>query len=212
VITPPGNPTLRDILGVVCMAVMIGACSRAERAKRPVDSSVGANVGAGVGANVGAGVGANMGAGVGASLDTARGIVRRVGAEPQSRLALFSTLGEASSPLALSGAPATELAAAEGLEVMVEGRRTAERDLLVAPGGAAVFQVQRFAVRASDGVEARDGVLREIDGAWYLETAPGVRQPIVGLPAALRGQAGARVFLVGTSAQAPQAFGVLRPR
>lgn len=144
------------------------------------------------------------------ALDTARGVVRRFGADPLSRLALVPLEGGGAELLALSGGPMPELAAAEGLEVMVAGTRTSERAMDVAPGGARVFDVRRFAVRASDGVAARDGVLVEVDGQPFLETAPGVREPITGLPSALRTQMGARVFLVGPAGRAPQAFGVLR--
>ena len=104
----------------------------------------------------------------------------------------------------------SELAAAEGLEVMVAGVRTSERAFDVAPGGAIVFKVQRFVVRAADGVEARDGVLVIVGGQPFLETEPGVREPLVGLPAVLASQGGARIFLVGPRGRAPQAFGVLR--
>jgi hypothetical protein len=142
--------------------------------------------------------------------DTARGIVRRVGAEPLSRLTLASPDDSNVGLIALSGAQMSELAAAEGLEVMVRGERTNERAFDVAPGGAVVFRVQQFVVRAVDGVEARDGVLVEMNGHPFLETAPGVREPIVGLPTALKSQIGARIFLVGPRGSTPQAFGVLR--
>ena len=142
--------------------------------------------------------------------DTARGIIRRLGADPLSRLALVPRDGAKGELLALSGTQMGELAAAEGLEVMVAGKRTSERAADVAPGGANVFAVQWFIVRAADGVEARDGVLVVVHGKTLLETAPGVREPIVNLPTALESEIGARVFLVGPRTGAPQAFGVLR--
>ena len=145
-------------------------------------------------------------------LDTARGIVRRVGADPLSRLTLFPTAVSDSDPLALSGAMQSGLAAAEGLEVMITGTRTAERAMDVAPGGFIVFDVRRFVVRAVDGVQAHDGILRRLGGRMYLETSPGTRRPIVHLPNALQDQVGARIFLVGSLERAPIAFGVLRPR
>ena len=144
--------------------------------------------------------------------DTARGIVRRIGADPLSRLTLFPTAASDSNPLALSGAMHSELAAAEGLEVMITGTRTAERAMDVAPGGFIVFDVRRFVVRAVDGVQAHDGILRRLGGRMYLETSPGNRRPIVHLPNALQDQVGARIFLVGSLERAPIAFGVLRPR
>lgn len=146
--------------------------------------------------------------------DTARGVVRRVGPQPTDRLALVA---DESSLLALSAAGAgdssalaRQLTAAEGLEIVVSGVRTTERSYAVAPAGAVVFRVTGFAVRAADGVEARDGILRSVDGHWMLEHADGSRHPVIGLPAALRDQAGARVFLVGPPTSAPQAFGILR--
>jgi hypothetical protein len=147
-----------------------------------------------------------------ASPDTARGIVRRVGADPLSRLALLPVPPRAAPPLALSGVMDSELQAAEGLEVMVAGRLTTEISREVAPGGARVFTVQRFAVRAADGVEAHDGRLVSLNGRWYLESTPDTRVLIVGLPGALTGQVGARIFLVGPLNKTAQAFGVLRAK
>ena len=145
-----------------------------------------------------------------AQQDTARGIVRRVGPDPVSRLSLVSAAGTA--PLALTGEQQSALAAAEGLEVMVTGTLTTERAMDAAPGGAAVFRVKQFVVRAADGVEAHDGVLRETGGQFLLETSPTARTPIVDLPAALRTQIGARIFLVGPPNRSPQAYGVLRAK
>ena len=141
--------------------------------------------------------------------DTARGIVRRIGPDPVSRLALFPVGADNGAPLALTGAQQIELAAAEGLEVMVSGAKTTERAMEVSPGGAVVFRVRRFAVRAAEGVEAHDGVLVKAGERVYLEIAPGKRVPVVNLPAALNAKIGARVFLVGPLTRAPQAFGVL---
>ena len=82
--------------------------------------------------------------------DTARGIVRRYGAEPLTRQGLAPVDGSQAQILALSGAQMSELAAAEGVEVMVTGERTKERALDLAPGGAVVFRVTQFVVRAVD--------------------------------------------------------------
>lgn len=146
-----------------------------------------------------------------ASSDTVRGVVRAVGSDPRRTLVLMSP---GSSLVALSADDAKqerELQAAEGLEIMAHGKALSERNPEAAPGGAAVFRVRRFVVRAADGVAARDGILREQQGRWVLEVASGETLPIVGLPAALASHAGARVFLVGPANQAPQAFGILRP-
>lgn len=141
--------------------------------------------------------------------DTARGIVRRVGADPASRLLLLPISANGTA-LALEPSPlSSELAAAEGLEITVSGTRTTERDLQAAPGGALIFRVHTFMVRASDGIEAHDGILRHIDDRWYLERGR-TRIPLVAVPAALTRHAGARVFLVGPLNRAPDSFGVLR--
>ena len=142
--------------------------------------------------------------------DTARGIVRRIGAEPLTRIALATGEGAGAELLALTGEQLGELAAAEGLEIMISGKRTTDRAFDVAPNGAVVFKVEWFVVRAADGVEARDGVLLILHGQPFLETAPGVHEPIAGLPAALASQVGARIFLVGPRGSTPHAFGVLR--
>lgn len=147
-----------------------------------------------------------------ATPDTARGIVRRVGADPLSRLALLPVPPRTVPPLALSGAMAAELLAADGLEVMVTGSLTTDISRDVSPGGAHVFAVQRYVVRAADGIEAHDGLLVSQNGRWYLETALDTKVPIVSLPAALASKAGARIFLVGPLSKAPQSFGVLRAK
>lgn len=143
--------------------------------------------------------------------DTARGIVRRVGPDPVSQL-LLAPLPTASVSLsyALRSDSLALLTAAEGLEVVVRGQRMTERAMDVAPGGAAVFRVREFQVRAADGVEAHDGILRNDNGAFQLETRDGARHTIIDCPAALRTAVGARVFLVGPLTRAPQAFGILK--
>jgi hypothetical protein len=147
-----------------------------------------------------------------ATTDTARGILRTVGAAPLTHMVLTPTSGEHLALASGDSAVMIALAAADGLEIMISGERTAERVMDVGPTGTRLFRVRHFTVRAADGVPARDGMLRRVDGTWYLETAPGARQPIVSLPSALRNQEGARVFLVGDPARAPQAFGVLQAR
>ncbi|MCC6241405.1 MAG: hypothetical protein IT353_01135 [Gemmatimonadaceae bacterium] len=142
--------------------------------------------------------------------DSARGIVRRVGPDPTSRIGLFGPEGSAAAPLALSAALPAELRAAEGLEIVVFGAKTATVSREVSPAGAAVFEVVRFEVRAADGVPARDGVLRQENGQWLLERARGVRESVLNPPAALQQMVGGRVFVVGAVGGAVQSFGVLR--
>ncbi len=143
--------------------------------------------------------------------DTIRGIIRRIGAEPLARLALQPANGSGPT-FALSGPLLQELNAASGLEVMLEGRFTTERAPEVAPGGAAVYDVRAYHVRAADGVEAHDGTLVIQGDVAYLDTPGAPRVRLESLPAALKSSSGARVFLVGPLTAAPQAFGVLRKR
>lgn len=155
------------------------------------------------------GAGAVPSSGGAAANDTARGILRTVGAAPLTHMVLAPANGEQLALASGDSAVMIALAAADGLEIMISGERTAERVMDVGPTGTRLFRVRHFTVRAVDGVSARDGVLRRSNGAWYLEIASGAREPIVDLPIALRSQEGARVFLVGDPARAPQAFGVL---
>lgn len=144
-----------------------------------------------------------------ARVDTVRGVIRRVGAEPTARLVLQPASG---APWAIGGALLAELAAADGLEVVLEGRRTTARVMDAAPGGAPVFDATAYHVRAADGVAARDGVLVIEGSNAYLESAGAPRARVTALPSALTSQNGARVFLVGPLSAAPQAFGVLRAK
>ncbi len=140
--------------------------------------------------------------------DTARGIVRRVGADPASRLLLLPMTATGTALALEPSQRSSELAAAEGLEITVSGTRSTERDLQAAPGGALIFRVHTFVVRASDGIEAHDGILRHIDDRWYLERGR-TRIPLAAVPAALTRHVDARVFLVGPLNRAPESFGVL---
>ncbi len=147
-----------------------------------------------------------------AAIDTARGILRTVGAAPLTHMVLAPANGDQLALASGDSAVMIALAAADGLEIMISGERTAERVMDVGPTGTRLFRVRQFVVRAADGAPARDGRLRRVEGTWYLETSPGTRQPIIDLPVALRSQEGARVFLVGDPTRAPQAFGVLQAR
>lgn len=215
------RPRVRGALwAVMVFAVGIVGCSRNDRGPRAADSavptqdtmstpvlrverdSVAPTSGAGA-------VPSSDGT---AANDTARGILRTVGAAPLTHMVLAPANGEQLALASGDSAVMIALAAADGLEIMVTGERTAERVMDVGPSGTRLFRVRQFAVRAVDGVPARDGVLRRSNGVWYLEIASGAREPIVDLPVALRTQEGARVFLVGDPTRAPQAFGVLQAR
>lgn len=148
----------------------------------------------------------------GRMLDTARGIVRRVGNDPLSVLVLTSGEGPNAQVLALAGAGLPQLNRATGLEVSVAGVLTDERNVTASPRGAFVFQVRHFFVRAADGQPAVDGVLNYQNGTYFLVAANGVRRDVPNLPNALRSEVGARVFLVGPLDRAPSAFGILADR
>lgn len=81
------------------------------------------------------------------ALDTARGIVARVGPDPVSRLVLLPIPPSTAPTLALQYDARTPIDTAVGFEVMVEGTRTTERAMDAAPGGAIIFRVRRFVVR-----------------------------------------------------------------
>jgi hypothetical protein len=63
-----------------------------------------------------------------------------------------------------------------------------------------------------DGVAALDGVLVVEGENVYLRLADGSRRALRSAPAALRAEAGARVWVTGGLDQPVAAFGVLRPR
>ena len=148
----------------------------------------------------------------GRMLDTARGVIRRVGNDPLSVLVLTSGSGANTSVIALAGPSLQQLERVSGLEVSVAGVLTAERNMTASPRGAPVFEVRHFFVRAADGQPAVDGVLTSQNGAYYLLSANGVRHDVPNLPAALRAQVGARIFLVGPLDRAPSAFGIIAER
>ncbi|MEO8000184.1 MAG: hypothetical protein ABI852_22230, partial [Gemmatimonadaceae bacterium] len=130
----------------------------------------------------------------GRMLDTARGIVRRVGNDPVSVLVLSSGEGAKAKVLALAGAQLAQLNRASGLEVSVAGVLTDERSVAASPRGAFVFQVRHFFVRSADGQPAVDGVLNLQNGIYFLVAANGVRRNVPNLPTALREEVGARIF------------------
>lgn len=148
----------------------------------------------------------------GRMLDTARGIIRRVGNDPVSVLVLMSGEGANAKVLALAGPQLAQLDRASGLEVSVAGVLTDERNVTASPRGAFVFQVRHFFVRAADGQPAVDGVLNFQNGTYFLVAANGVKRDVPNLPIALRSEVGARIFLVGPLDRAPSAFGILADR
>lgn len=132
--------------------------------------------------------------------DTLRGIVAVVGSAPMTEVVLrTATRGT----VRLVGAAGAALRRLSGVELMVRGR--------AADGPRAAFDVAGFAVRAVDGVPARDGTLMEERGAWFLVAADGGRHRLADPPAALRAHVGARVWVAGAGEGSVASFGVITP-
>jgi|GEM_PF-510182 len=142
--------------------------------------------------------------------DTLRGTVAIVGAEPLTEVVLRPAGG--GRDVVLQGDVVAELRRVAGVEVWVAGRDAgpAVGSSAVAVPGARAFRVERFEVRRVDGVPAVDGILVVSGDAAYLRTAAGAELPIAHLPTALRGKAGARVWLSGRLDGNIEAFGVIR--
>lgn len=128
--------------------------------------------------------------------DSLRGTIEVVGSEPATSIALLMDGGRRAVTL-LGERPLLDRLSA--LEVTVWGDP-------VRPG---VFRVDRFAVRAADGIAAVDGVLAQERGGWALVTADGRHHPISRLPEALAGMEGARVWIAGSIGR-PDTFGIIR--
>lgn len=136
--------------------------------------------------------------------DTARGIVRIVGSEPNTAAILDGPTGV----VALGGPALTLLRRAVGAEVTVRGTLTNELDLMAAPNGARRFVVADFVVRTSDGNAVTDGVLELDNGSYSLRLANGERRPIVQLPDELKAHVGERVYIIG-AVDRPSGWGIL---
>jgi hypothetical protein len=140
--------------------------------------------------------GAAVSAGTEMRVDTLRGMIEVVGSEPATSVALLLDGGTRAVTLEGERPLLDRLA---GLEVAVWG----------SPVRGGVFRVVRVAVRAASGVAAEDGMLAREGAGWVLVTGGG-RLPIARLPEALRGMAGARVWIAGPLDRAPDSFGVIR--
>lgn len=134
---------------------------------------------------------------VSTAADSLRGTIEVVGSEPATSIALLMDGGARAVTLEGERPLLDRLA---GLEVAVWG----------SPVRAGVFRVERVAVRASGGVAAVDGVLAREGAGWTLVMADGRRLAIPHFPEALRGMAGARVWLAGPLDRAPDSFGVIQ--
>jgi len=133
---------------------------------------------------------------VAAAGDSLRGMVEVVGSEPGTSVALLMDGGRRAVTLEGERPLLDRMA---GLEVAVWGAT-------VRPG---VFRVDRFAVRASGGVAATDGVLAREGGGWALVTGDGKHLPVPHLPESLEGMEGARVWLAGPLDRPPNSSGIL---
>jgi len=130
--------------------------------------------------------------------DTLRGTVRMTGSEPG---VIFVVVDAAGRATALDGDRAL-LERLAGLEVAVRGDAMA----------GAPFRVARVSVRAVEGVAAVDGVLAREGGRDVLVMHDGTRRGVARLPEALRGRAGARVWLAGPLDGDVDSFGVIADR
>jgi hypothetical protein len=138
-----------------------------------------------------------------------RGTVSLVGNEPGTELVLEPS-GAPAEIVALRTTDTLEMRRVIGLEVVVFGRPTAERSHRASPRGAPVFDVTSFIVRAADGEPATDGILDIENGTFFVKRVDGSRAVLERVPSPLRGELGARVFLIGPLSRMPTAFGVIR--
>ena len=104
----------------------------------------------------------------------------------------------------LSGALSSELRQLSGAMVSVEGSRTGANPL-------EGFEANAYEVTSIDGERPSVGILQERDGGFAIAAAETVR--LAGIPDALRGQVGAKVWVVGRqtgSGLQVQSYGVIR--
>lgn len=140
------------------------------------------------------GAGKPAGAAEPAAVDTLRGTVRVVGADPVTQLILRTEDG----PVDLQGPAADELRRVNRLVVRVRGHLD-----------GSTMTVADFRVRTAEGLPAADGTL-EIDGnAAVLVTPDGERLRYAPAPTSLRARAGSRVWIAGEVGGEPQAWGVI---
>lgn len=133
-----------------------------------------------------------------ASSDTLRGKPAVVGSMPFTQVVLRPAAGGA---VTITGPLAKEIGRASGADLWVRGARDARG-----------FEASEYRVRTVDGVAALDGVLVVEGENTYLRLADGSRRALRAAPAALRAEAGARVWVTGGLDQPVAAFGILRPR
>lgn len=153
-----------------------------------------------------------------AAKDSVRGTVTEIGNAPLTSMVLTTIRGEAFA-LAPMDASRDALQRTVGLDIVVYGEATGERQIGAAPTPLELFRVSRFEVRAVNGVAARDGIVTRAAatdsggaGGWVLLTHSGERLAVPKLPSALQKTPGARVFLSGALDAPPVSYGVLANR
>jgi hypothetical protein len=129
--------------------------------------------------------------------DSLRGTLRVTGPEPG---VVFVVVDAAERAFVVQG-DRSVLERLSGLEIVVFGTRAAD-----------AFQAAAVAVRADGGVPATDGVLAEEGGRDVLVMRDGTRRVVARLPRALRGRAGAWVWLAGPLDGDIESFGVIADR
>jgi hypothetical protein len=136
------------------------------------------------------------------AMDTLRGIVAIVGADPRTMAALRITGADGSSrTLVVDGPAAALMRRVEGAEVAISGR--AQETL------AAQFLAQRMVVRRVNDQPARDGTLESDGDGLVLRLTTGGRSPVVNASAGLRALVGARVWISGPEDAAPVSYGLI---
>lgn len=133
-----------------------------------------------------------------AAMDTVRGVVEVVGADPLTRVVIRPATGPS---IEIGGALADTLRRAAGLDVRVAGVRDGGR-----------MEARSFRVRGLEGLAAADGILEVAGpGVVVLVTGDGTRLRYPGASAGLMALAGLRVWIAGEPDAAPEQWGVLDP-
>lgn len=129
--------------------------------------------------------------------DSVRGIVSITGTSFQKTIMLRTTAG--SVGLSAAAADSVSLSRLGGIEVLVEGSRT-----------AAHFRVERFKAVTVEGRPVLDGIIR-VEGAQLFLDHDGKRTLIGNPPTVLCSMPGARVWIEGSLTTGPNTFGIIRP-
>jgi hypothetical protein len=126
--------------------------------------------------------------------DSLRGIIGVRGRDSIPDL----TLQRSDDTTLLRSADIETLRRVVGFEVTVRGTRAGTS-----------FDVASFVLHSLDGQRVTDGTLDVENGVFFVRTPDGGRVSITTIPAALRGEIGSRVYLVGPLDRMPSAFGVI---